>query len=108
MNTGEDDAAERQLREIEAVSDFMRPRIERAERAYAQALTGLWLGNAGAALATLSFIAAMWKDSASSAVLVWPLGSFVLGLVSMGVGSMITLVREKSAIERMQGANSIL
>lgn len=99
---------EAQLVQLEQVQEFLKPRIERAERSYSQALTGLWLGNAGAALATLSLIGVLLKGSSFPKVLLLPLGCFVLGIIAMGTGALCTLIREKRAIERMQGANSIL
>jgi hypothetical protein len=105
MNDADNDA---QLAQLEQVQEFLKPRIERAERAYSQALTGLWLGNAGAALATLSLIGVLWKGNSFPKVLLLPLGCFVLGIVAMGTGALWTLAREKRAIEQMQSANSIL
>jgi len=108
MSDEKDESTETQFRDAKRVRATLRPRLERAERAYSQALTSLWLGNAGAALATLSFIGAAWKNDTFSRILLWPLGLFVLGIVAMGVGAVITLIREKLAIERMQRATSIM
>jgi hypothetical protein len=46
------------------MDSFLKPRLDRAEHLYGQAITSLWVGNAGAALATLSFIGATWKNGA--------------------------------------------
>jgi hypothetical protein len=99
---------ERELSQLERVQKFVRPRLERAERAYSQALTSLWLGNAGAALATLSFIGAAWQKGTFHRSLLVPLFSFVLGLILMGLGSTISLVKEARIIKRMERARSWL
>jgi hypothetical protein len=60
----DDDLSDEESRwqQREALDRLLKPRLARVERRYAQALTGLWIGNAGAALATLSFIGAAWKE----------------------------------------------
>jgi hypothetical protein len=83
-------------------------RAEFAEKIYSQAINSLWLGNSGAALATLSFIGAAWKDRGFPAGLLWPLGFFILGVISMGVGTLAALMRERGVIERNQNAQSLL
>lgn len=108
MNDEVDEGAEARHWAVKQVQSFLKSRLERAERAYGQALTSLWVGNAGAALATLSFIGATWKSDTFPKVLLWPLGFFVFGVISMGVGALLTLVHEKRAIERIQRAESPL
>src|SRR5579872_3371870 len=94
------DDADRHYAEIERVGRFIKPRIERAERAYAAALTSIWVGNAGAALATLSFLGATWDKDRSLRVLFWPLGLFVFGLIAMGAGTLYTVISDGRAISR--------
>ena len=109
LNKEEADAqADAQAQDNAGVDAFLQPRLERAERAFGQAMTSLWVGNAGAALATLSFIGATWKNNAFPKVLLWPLVLFVLGIIFMGVGALITLFRAKRSIERIQSASSVL
>lgn len=87
---------------------FVERHAELAEKIYSQAINSLWLGNSGAALATLSFIGAAWKDGGFPRALVWPLGLFIAGIISMGVGTLVALMRERSVIERNQKAQSLL
>jgi len=82
------------------------PRIKRAEKAYAQALTSLWIGNGAAALATLSFLGASSHQGQASRQLLWPLWFFVLGLVSMGIGTFASIVREARSARSMLKANA--
>ena len=88
----EDEAAEHQLRNEALISNHVKSLLRPAKRAYRQSLTSLWLGNGGASLAVLSFIAATWKDGAFLHQLLWPLTCFVVGLISMGVGTGLYLL----------------
>jgi hypothetical protein len=92
---------ERHVRAIERQIDEIRP-------AYAQALTSLWLGNAGASLAVLSFIGASWRDGRFPHFLLIPLACFVLGLVSMGIGTALWLWGARESIRDTEDAESIL
>lgn len=105
-------------RDFERVQAAIKPRLERAARAYSQSLTSLWIGNAGAAIATLSFIGAAWRNGKEVGAatihpvtfphaLLIPLTLFVLGLISMAVGSFSNLLRERKTIRMMEDANSI-
>lgn len=105
----EDEQHKRNLADIDNVRKHYRPRIDQAERYYSQALTSLWLGNGGAALATLSFVGGLLqKGCSSNLTLLTPLWLFVLGLISMGAGSAISLVQESRELDRMQRATSLL
>lgn len=106
--TDEDDVSEKlYAEEVRTFETFVRPRLERAEEAYGQALKSLWLGNAGATLSVLAFIGAAWRQGGTFPhQLIWPLWLFVLGLLSMGVGSLVSLVREGRDLRRMQKARS--
>lgn len=104
----QDEIVERQLRDFESVQRALRPRLERAAHAYSQSLTSLWLGNAGAAIATLSFIGAAWHNGNFPHALLLPLTLFVLGLISMGGGSISGLIRERATLRETEEANSIL
>lgn len=91
------------------VREYLRKRMDRAEKVYAQAITTLWAGNAGAALATLSFVAATWKEAGNfHRPLLVPLVLFTLGVIFMGAGSLFTLIAEGRAIKRLQRADSVL
>ena len=87
---------------------FVQRRAELAEKIYSKAVNSLWLGNSGAALATLSFIGAAWKDGKVPAALLWPLGLFIAGVISMGAGTLVALMGERHVIERNQKARSLL
>jgi hypothetical protein len=109
----EDRAREERIRDfeehdLERAQAFVRSRAELAEKIYSQAINSLWLGNSGAALATLSFIGAAWKDGRFPVALLCPLGFFILGVVSMGAGTFVALMRERRVIERNQNAQSLL
>ena len=107
----DDDQAEideQKLEDFERVQRAIKPRLERAGRAYSQALTSLWLGNAGAAIATLSFIGAAWHNGKFPHALLLPLTLFVGGLISMGVGTISAIIRERTIIRNMEDANHIL
>jgi hypothetical protein len=106
--TDDDQSREAQERDLMRVTAALKPRLERAEKAYGQALTSLWAGNGAAALATLSFIAATWKDGGFPRWALLPPSFFVLGVILMGIGAMATVWREARAIHRMQWATSIL
>ena len=67
--------------DIARVWRLIKPKLDRFERNYNQALNRLWLGNAGAALATLSFIGATWSNAKSHSCLLWPFGLFVLARI---------------------------
>ena len=109
----EDRAREDRVRDfeehdLERAQAFADSRAELAEKIFSQAINSLWLGNCGAALATLSFIGAAWKDGGFPRVLLWPLGFFILGVISMGVGTLVALMRERGVVERNQKAQSLL
>ena len=105
MSKENDDAQHaRNLQSLESARTYVRPRMRRAERIYNQALTSLWLGNAGAALAALSFVGAASQHGALNRALLIPLGCFVLGLVAMGIGTAISLFQEGKALDDMQKA----
>lgn len=69
-----DTAREFEDHDAERAQAFVQSRAELAEKIYSQAINSLWLGNSGAALATLSFIGASWKDHGFPRILLWPLG----------------------------------
>ena len=74
------------LKELDRVWEFITPRLVRAERVYNQALTSLWVGNAGAAVATLTFIGVTWQNKLFHHwLLLVPLCAFVFGLIAMGL-----------------------
>jgi len=109
MTKGEEDRARAfEQHDAERAQGFAQSRAELAEKIYSQAIDSLWLGNSGAALATLSFVGAAWKGGAFPKVLLWPLGFFILGVVSMGIGTLVALMRERAVIERNQNAQSVL
>src|SRR4051794_12999478 len=108
MTTNADDEIDRQESELKLVHDFLQPRIDRLQQSYAQAINRLWLGNAGAALATLSFIGAsgLQSNPVRAAMLV-PLACFASGLLTLGIGELIGLIRDAKAVGRNQYAQSV-
>jgi hypothetical protein len=103
-----DEQAENQLREQERVQQFLEPRLRRAERAYAQAVKSLWLGNAGAAVASLSFLGATWRSGSPPRMILLSFALFVCGLIALGTGELITLIIEARRIGRIQTIQSPL
>jgi hypothetical protein len=76
MSDDQDDAETEFERWNQVYEEYVRPRLERAEKAYNQALASLWLGNGAAALAALSAIGASWrKDNNFQAYSCGPFGS---------------------------------
>jgi hypothetical protein len=109
MTKEEDDRArDFEEHDLERAQAFVESRAALAEKIYSQAINSLWLGNSGAALATLSFIGAAWKNGEIPRVLLWPLGFFILGVISMGAGTLVALMRERAVIERNQKTQSLL
>jgi hypothetical protein len=102
------DFHDEQEQEQQKAFEFVKPRLERAERAYNQALTSLWLGNGGATVAVLSFIGAAWRQGTFPHQLLYPLWCFILGLISMGAGAALALIQEGKRIKRMLQATSWL
>jgi len=101
----EDEASEQQWRDQQLVDRLVQARLNPAEVIYHQALTSLWLGNGAAAGAALTFIGATWKDGRFPHQLLWPLTCFVLGLISMGVGTLAYLATERTVVRKMERAN---
>jgi hypothetical protein len=106
MSDEEDEASARQLREEAFVARYVKGLLEPAGRDYRQILTSLWLGNGTASLAVLSFIGATWQDGKFPPQLMWPLTCFVLGLISMGVGTGIFLWTEGRKVRAVERATS--
>jgi hypothetical protein len=84
MTHDQDQITEEHPRDLEIAEKILKPRRDRAERAYDRALTTLWVGNAGAALATLAYITANRHDGTFTRSLLVPLVLFVLGLAVYG------------------------
>ncbi len=108
MDPNEEQRADDQLKAQKEVYEFVQPSRDRAVKVYEQAITSLWVGNAGATLATLSFIGATWNKGEFHRAPLWPLVFFLAGIVAMAIGSIVALVSAKRRIERMARVNSIL
>jgi len=74
------------------------PSWERAERAYNRVLTTLWISNAGATLATLTYITANRHDGTFTRSLLVPLVLFTLGLTIPGMSSLVEFECERRAM----------
>jgi hypothetical protein len=82
---------------------------ERGAAAYADALSRLWLGNGAGALAALSAMGA--AASARLHLHKWFImcpGAFVLGLVLLGIGTLVTLVHEARWLNAHEEADGLL
>ena len=104
----EDEDFEPSLRDQERVSEFVHGGLRPTETIYQQALTSLWLGNGAAAIAGLTFIGATWKGGGFPHQLLWPLTCFLLGLISMGVGTLSYLIKEENRARQMELESSPL
>jgi hypothetical protein len=104
MTHEQEQIAQTRLRDLEIAERLLQPRRDRAERAYDRALTTLWVGNGGAALATLAYITANRHDGTFTRSLLVPLVLFVVGLAVTGIGSLIEFESERRAIVRVQSA----
>lgn len=108
MEPDEEQHAETEWRDQREVHEFLQPILDRAAKVYDRAITSLWVGNAGATLATLSFIAGTWNNGAFYSALLWPLGIFLTGVVAMAIGSIFALVSARAHINRIARAKSML
>jgi hypothetical protein len=81
------------------------PIWEVAERAYNRVLTTLWIGNAGATLATLAYITANRHDGTFTRSLLVPLVLFTLGLAIPGVSSLVEFEYERRAMSRSRASD---
>lgn len=104
----EEEASDSQGRAEALVAEHVKGRLKSAELDYRQALTSLWVGNGAASLAVLSFVGAVWRDGKFPHQLLWPLSSFVLGLISMGVGTGMYLWGEGRSTRFMERQSSPL
>jgi hypothetical protein len=84
------------------IDEYLQSRLGRADRIYSHAINSLWIGNGGAAVATLSFIASISRQGQQVTDLFVPLGIFVLGLICMGTGSLSALLGEIRSIKRLE------
>jgi len=89
------------------VDEFIQPHLERLQKNYAATVNRLWLGNAGAALATLSFLGVTWQANYLRFKFLWPFSFFIFGLILLGVSEFVALIKDASAVYRNQGASSI-
>jgi hypothetical protein len=93
------------LDEAERVPRAALSSLERAPQAYTQALTKLWLANAGLAIANLCFIATDWRAGPDAHLVSKIL--FVLGLITSGFGAGSLLLRKQIMIRPMEEADSM-
>ena len=108
MDQDEEQHAEAEWEAQQEVYKWLQPLLDRTAKVYNHAITSLWVGNAGATLATLSFIGVTWSNGAFHKPLLLPLGIFLAGVVAMAIGSLVALVSACAQIKRMSRARSIL
>jgi hypothetical protein len=85
------------LRDSEIVGTILRH--DRAERAFGRALATLWIGNVGAALATMLYATANRHDGTFTRSLLAPLVLFVIGLSVTGIASLIEFETERRILD---------
>jgi len=95
------------LAELDRVQEFLAPRLDRAERLYTQALNGLWLGNASGAGVALTLTGVTLQSGTFHHWLMVPLCFFLFGLMSMGLGSVVFLMKEARIIKRIELMRSV-
>lgn len=99
---------EAQERGRELAMSMARSRLARAEKVYDYSVTSVWIANAGAAVSVLAFLGSTWNGGEFPRQLLWPLGFFMTGLISLGLGTVILLVREVRGISRLERTNSLM
>jgi hypothetical protein len=108
MSDDNEDDYDRQVRKLEQAIDVVKHRIERVDPIFSHAINTLWAGNGTACLAVLGAISATSKNGVIDKWTLVPLFFFMLGLICMCIGSLVTLFRESAAINRMQTVSDIL
>jgi hypothetical protein len=90
-----------QIREDRRIARLVHSAQERLEKA----LTRLWLGNAGGAVVTVSYLGA---SHGSNHAALYPLACFLFGLIFLGVSEIVVLWPMQQEIARDQNARSWL
>lgn len=90
-----DELAETRFREYQRGLEAIDRAVTELQPAYRQALNSIWIANAGASLATMSFIGATFHEVRSRLSLLLPLVCFILGLIFMAVGTVWWLFKER-------------
>ena len=96
-----DKSAEIRFREYQRGLEAIDSYVASLQPAYLQALNSIWIANAGASLATLSFIGATIHDARPHLCLLLTPCFFVIGLISMGIGTVWWLIEERSWLAYM-------
>lgn len=108
MDQDKREELEAEWKEKERVYRSLEPILERTAKVYEHGITSLWVGNASASLAILSFMGSNWDNAALRLRLFVPLTIFLLGVITMAIGSLLTLFSAYRTIESMQDAKSVL
>lgn len=105
MTSGNDELGERQLREQRALDQSIARRAKVARRQYEKILARLWLGNAGGAVVTVSYFGAAGAARNLTPKAIY---FFLIGLLILGLGTLLDLVREWMVIYANQRATHSL
>jgi hypothetical protein len=99
------DSSPREPFGAEAVREGAARRLEDARQSYAQTLNRLWAGNSAG---TLTAIGALGAGKLDTKELLPALCLFLAGLLSLGVGSVASLVSSVRILRAWENAESIL
>ena len=94
-NDENDELAQTRFREYQRGLKAIDRAVANLQPAYRQALNSIWIANAGASVAALSFIGATFHEERSHLTLLSTLVCFVSGLISMGIGTVVWLIKER-------------
>src|SRR4029077_6248527 len=84
-----------------SVSKVAADAFARVERTYANLVTSLTIGNAGASVAVLGFIGATWANGNFYRPALVPLVLFFLGTACMAIGALAALLRDLKCLGRL-------
>jgi len=108
MSTLNNDAGDEPLRTTSSEARQI-SQLDRARDSRSQILSRLWAGNAGGAVTTLSAMALLSRSGTlPPTTTLWPLGSFILGLILLGGGAIFALVAQVPALRESEDATSIM
>jgi hypothetical protein len=99
------DDDERQLRQQDVTDRYLVKRAKAARRKYGKAITRPWIGNAGGAVVTISYLRSAGAVAHRSPI---PFGFFLIGLVFLGAGMLLDLISEWKALRDNQQATRLL
>lgn len=86
----------------------LKRRLKETKLSYNQILNKLWVSNGAGAAASLSEVNFMLKNHKPHDLFMWPLSLFMIGLMFLFIGSIITLILDSMTIKYMESVKSII